>query len=67
LEWTDAEGLPCARAFLGQPWPIRTIDRIRDLRITLTDTWLRDFHTGQYHGKRHPLEQLMAMDLAFAG
>jgi hypothetical protein len=65
LWWWDEHKRKCARAFLGEPWPIRTVHQIRLKRNEVEAIWLRDFRANP--GKRSPIEKLQQVDLAFAG
>jgi hypothetical protein len=65
LWWYDGAGNKSARAFRGEPWPVRRNWEVKRLRDQLNDAWLRQFH--QEPGKWHPIERLLGMDLAFAG
>ena len=52
-----------ARAFLGVPWPIRTRDRMRELRQQLEALALAAMRSNP--GKWHPVETLLQVDLAY--
>jgi hypothetical protein len=71
LAWCEANGFTVlrwyngARAFKGKPWAVRRNWEILRLRAQLDDLWLQEFNENP--GRRHPVEQLQEMDLAFAG
>lgn len=54
-----------ARAFRGQPWPIRTRSEIWKMRRRLEDVAVRKMQREP--GKWHPEETLLSLDLAYAG
>jgi hypothetical protein len=65
LWWWNEDGHKCARAFLGEPWPIRRNFEIKRLRERLEGSWTQGFHKNP--GKWQRIERLIGMDLAFAG
>jgi len=67
FRWRDEHGRQCARAFLDKPWPIRTTREIIQKRAELEAIWLKHFRTPEGAHVRHPIEQLLALDLAYAG
>jgi hypothetical protein len=63
--WWNVDGHRCARAWKGEPWPVRRNWEVVNLRKRLEQEWLTLFH--QNPGKWNKIERLMNMDLAFAG
>jgi hypothetical protein len=63
--WFDLEGRKCARAWKGEPWPVRRNWEIVKLRTRLESEFMQQFQENA--GKRWPIERLLSMDLAFAG
>jgi len=63
--WYDLDGHKCARAFKGDPWPIRRSWEILRLRQKLDEAWASQFRKNP--GKSWPVERLLGMDLAYAG
>jgi len=62
--WYDESGRQHARAFLGEPWPIRTGWQIMRLREKLEAMWRGMVERGE---DTWAIKIWMAQDLAYAG
>ena len=71
LDWCRKNGYTVhnwhwgARAWRGEPWPIRTMHQIIKLRRKLEENWRTEFHRNP--GKTTRFDTLLSLDLAFDG
>jgi hypothetical protein len=62
--WWNVDGRKCARAWKGEPWPVRRNWEIANLRKRLEQEWVNSY---RHNSGWYKLERLLSMDLAFAG